>query len=396
MGIFKKTKIYIFFLILVATFFATFCFSTNYVFASSPILTITAFDKKYSFYDYETSYYNGKLFLNDLDNVVDKIYLDTLVKPTNSTINFNPSNFENPFSITKSISGRCINKEELKKDVEFALNQKINAITCKTVTLNAKITEKDNQNLICLRSEFSTNYSSSTSSRKHNVNLATKKINGTVLTSNQVFSFNQTVGERSEKNGFQNAKIILNGEFVDGVGGGVCQVSTTLYNAILLSGLKIKEKHAHSLSVNYVAPSFDAMVNGNSFDLKFINDTNSLIYITSKADGNILTFKIYGEKNPYEIKRLSKINEKIAPSSCEYIESDDLFIGEQTVLQYEKYGIKSQGILEYYEKGKKIKEEIIRKDYYKPVNAKILIGSKQKEQDENQTEKQVDKIVSIG
>ena len=395
MKIFRKTKIIILFLILVATFFATFCFSINYAFASSHVLTITAFDKQYIFYDYETSFYNGKRFLNDIDNVIDKIYLDTLTNAINSTINFNPSNSENPFSITKSKDGRCIDKQKLKNDIFDALNQNKKEVACSFITLNADVTEKDNQNLICLRGEFSTNYSSSTSSRKHNVALATKKINGTILQNNQMFSFNQTVGERSEKNGFQNAKIILNGEFVDGVGGGVCQVSTTLYNAVLLSNLQVKEKHAHSLSVSYVAPSFDAMVNGSSLDLKFINDTNFTIYIIGKADGNNLTFKIYGEKNPYEIKRVSKINEKIAPSPCEYIKSDDLFIGEQNVLQYEKHGIKSQGILEYYKNGKKIKEQSIRKDYYKPISAKILVGTKQKLQEDVQDEKQVDKFSSI-
>ena len=395
MNILRKAKFYLLFFILVATFFATFCFSVNYAFASSPILTITAFDKEYCFYKYETSFYNGTRYLNDIDGVIDKIYLDTLIKPSNSIINFNPSNFSNPFSITESKSGRSIDKQQLKKDISFALNQNINLINCKTLTLNAEVTKQDNQNLICLRGEFSTDYSTSATSRKHNINLATKKINGIVLKSGEIFSFNQIVGERSEKNGFQNAKIIFNGEFVDGVGGGVCQVSTTLYNATLLSNLQVKEKHAHSLSVSYVAPSFDATVNSNSLDFKFINDTNSLIYIVSKSDGNTLSFKIYGEKNPYKIKRVSKINEKIQPLPCEYIKSDDLFIDEQKVLQYEKYGIKSQGVLEYFKDGKKIKEIIIRKDYYKPVNAKVLVGTKQKPQVVDQNEKQVDKIVGI-
>ena len=80
---------------------------------------------------------------------------------------------------------------------------------------------------------------------------------------------------------------------------------------------------------------------------------------------------------------------------CEYIESDTLFLGEQSVVQYEKDGIKSQGVLEFYSGGKKVKEIVIRKDFYKPVQAKILIGNKQKAIDCEEIEKQVDKIDCI-
>ena len=266
MKIFRKT-IKPIFLILVVTFFATFCFSIKTAYAFSPILTITAFNSEYCFYKYETSFYNGKRYLNDVDGVIEKIYLDTLVRPTNSTIKFNSSNFDSPFTITKSSNGYCIDKEKLKNDVFLALNQGEDKITCKKITLKPEITENDNKKLTTLRGEFSTSYENSISSRKHNVFLATKSINGIIVNPSETFSFNKIVGERSEKNGYQNAKIILNGEYVDGIGGGVCQVSTTLYNALLLSNLKITEKHAHSLQVSYVAPSFDAMVSGNSLDL---------------------------------------------------------------------------------------------------------------------------------
>ncbi len=373
----RKTKKLILILSLVASLFATICFSVIVAKASSPILIISAFDKKYYFYDYETSVHNGKRYLNDLSNVVDKIFLDTLKIPIDSTVVFNPSNFENPFTITKSSNGECIDKEKLKKDVDLALNLGNDFISCSTLTLLPKITEKDAKSTICLRGEFSTSYSASTKSRKTNILLATKSLNGKVVESGKTFSFNKSVGERSEKNGYEKAKIIINGEFVDGVGGGVCQVSTTLYNALLLSNLKVSEKHAHSLTVNYVEPSFDAMVSGSSIDLKFINDTNNLIYITAKADGNTLKFKIYGENNPYKIVRVSKITKTILPKACEYVESNDLFIGEQNVLQYEKNGIESQGFLQYYINGKMVKEQQLRKDSYKPVNAKVLVGTKQ-------------------
>ena len=229
MKIFRKTIKYAF-LILVATFFATFCFSIKTVYAFSPILTITAFNTDYHFYKYETTLYNGRRYLNDVDGVIEKIYLDTIVRPTNSTIKFNPSNYDNPFTITKSSNGYCIDKEKLKTDVFLALNERKSKVNCKKVELTAEISESDNKKLTTIRGEFSTNYEKSITARKHNVFLATKSINGIILNSGETFSFNKVVGERNEKNGYQNAKIILNGEYVDGIGGGVCQVSTTLYN----------------------------------------------------------------------------------------------------------------------------------------------------------------------
>lgn len=98
----------------------------------------------------------------------------------------------------------------------------------------------------------------------HNIALAAEKINGCILADGEEFSFNGRVGARTESNGFLSAPIILEGDFVEGVGGGVCQASTTVYNAALLAGMEITEQHPHSLRVGYVEPSFDAMVSGKN------------------------------------------------------------------------------------------------------------------------------------
>ena len=149
---------------------------------------------------------------------------------------------------------------------------------------------------IVKRSSFSTNYSSSTLERKHNIYLASKSIDKTMVDVGGEFSFNLVVGGRTEKRGYQKSKIIINGEFADGVGGGVCQVSTTLYNAVILAGLEIVEYHPHSLPVSYVAPSFDAMVNSSYADLKFRNNTQNPIIIRAWADGDRLKIDILGQK----------------------------------------------------------------------------------------------------
>ncbi len=232
---------------------------------------------------------------------------------------------------------------------------------------------------IVLRSQFYTSYSFSTLERKHNIFLASKSINNTFVDVGAEFSFNLTVGERTEKRGYKTSKIIVGGEFVDGVGGGVCQVSTTLYNAVIMAGLKIVEYHPHTLPVSYVAPSFDAMVNSNTADLKFINNTHNPIIIKACADGEKLKVEIYGEEMLEKYIRKSEITEKIEPPEYEVVfdekgEFPELFEGESKILKYSKEGYKSVGYLIEIKDGNQKSVKKIRSDKYAPIRGKIVYG----------------------
>ncbi len=244
---------------------------------------------------------------------------------------------------------------------------------------------------IVLRSEFCTAYSSSTPERKHNIKLASNALNDTFVDAGAEFSFNRSVGERTVKRGYKTSKIIVGGEFVDGVGGGVCQVSTTLYNAILLAGLKIIEYHPHSLPVSYVAPSFDAMVNSNSADLKFMNNTHNPIIIKTFADGEKLRVQIFGEELTERYLRKSEITEKIQPPECEVVfdengEYPELLRGESKVLKYAKEGYRSVGYIIVVKNGKQVAVKKIRTDKYAPVRGKIVMGTTVNEEIIEETE----------
>lgn len=235
-----------------------------------------------------------------------------------------------------------------------------------------------------LRAEFSTYYDESSNERKNNISVAAKALDNAFIDVNAEFSFNDRVGVRTEKRGYKNAKIIVKGKFIDGVGGGVCQVSTTLYNAALLSDLKITEHHAHSLTVSYVEPSFDAMVNSGSADLKFVNNTDNPLIIKTKATGEKLTVKIYGEPLKGKITRKSVVKEYVSPI-FEKIRDDkheynDLYEGEERITYYGKNGIKSEGYI-LKEINGTYKEKKIRSDFYAPINGTIMIGTKAKDTD---------------
>ena len=239
-----------------------------------------------------------------------------------------------------------------------------------------------------LRSQFYTTYSTSSEERKHNIYLAAKSLNNVFVDVGAEFSFNKTVGKRTERRGYKKAKIIFNGQFIDGVGGGVCQVSTTLYNAVLVGGLEITEFHPHSLAVNYVAPSFDAMVNSGSADLRFINNTYNPIIIKTKADGDRLVIQIYGERLEEEIVRESVVVGEIeAPKERvlkdEKGEYPTLYKGEYKFLSYSKNGIKSEGYIIRKRKGKTVSKKKIRQDKYSALQGVVIEGTAERPTQEN-------------
>lgn len=233
---------------------------------------------------------------------------------------------------------------------------------------------------LVVRSRFYTSYSSSVEERKSNIALAARSLNNVLIDVGAEFSFNRTVGARTEKRGYKTAKIIVGGKFVDGVGGGVCQVSTTLYNAVLLAGLKITEYHPHSLPVSYIAPSFDAMVNSGNADLRFVNNTKNPIIIKTSATASTLTIEIIGEPMTENITRQSVITDYIPVPEEEVIIDTAgnypyLYRGERKVLTYGKQGYKSEGFLIKSVNGKPVSVEKIRSDRYSAMRGVVVEGT---------------------
>ncbi|MFR6055611.1 MAG: VanW family protein [Eubacteriales bacterium] len=233
---------------------------------------------------------------------------------------------------------------------------------------------------LVLRAEFTTDYSKSAADRKHNIALAAKSLNDALVAPGEEFSFNRRVGERTKARGYKEAKIIVGGEFVEGVGGGVCQVSTTLYNAALLAGLWITECHPHSLQVSYVKPSFDAMVSYYTADLKFVNDTKNPMYLKTIADGNKLTVRIYGEKLKGRVVLESRVVETFAPEETLIVdekgEFPELKKGERLVVGYGKAGVKSEGYALFFaENGTLLSKKKIRKDRYNSIARIVVEGT---------------------
>ena len=213
---------------------------------------------------------------------------------------------------------------------------------------------------------YTTYYNPDDKGRSSNIQLACKRIHGVTVQPYGEFSFNKTVGKRTRSAGFQDAKIIIDGEFVIGVGGGVCQVSTTLYNAALLAGLKITESHPHSLSVSYVPPSRDAMVSSES-DFSFFNPLSAPIRLTATAADGVLKISIFGENDGGRYEIISYVTQEIPPPEP-IIRAGN----EDKIVRREKQGIKSEAYLEKYVGNALIARKRLRKDTYAPVQGIIV------------------------
>lgn len=146
-----------------------------------------------------------------------------------------------------------------------------------------------------LVAKYSTWFDVKNIERTENVRLSAEALDGVILTPGEELSFNNTVGERTSSAGYKEALIIVNDEFVPGLGGGVCQVSSTLYNAVVNANLEITERHPHSLEITYVPAGQDATVAYPFLDFKFKNNTSGLLLIRSAVQGNTLTFQLYGQ-----------------------------------------------------------------------------------------------------
>ena len=265
------------------------------------------------------------------------------------------SSFGAPFTYFEGNDGKRADEKRLIEDIKNSLKGGFEPVTLHFNTVKRQNTVSEVKGETKLLNTFTTHFDGTNINRTSNIRLAAGKLNGTVLEGGKTLSFNDIVGARVKERGFLPAKIIEKGEFVEGVGGGVCQVSTTLYNAALLSGLKIEEYHPHSLGVSYVPPSRDAMVSGTYFDLKISNPYETPIYIRANTTGGSVTFSIYGKPDGAAYSLSSEVTGSI-PAPEEICDSPEK-------AKAGKDGLTSEGYLTVTRDGF-TKKVLLRKDKY--------------------------------
>lgn len=285
------------------------------------------------------------------------------------------------FSIIPENIGKKLNKEKLQKDILSNINGDISndlVVNGEVENVQAKITADKLTTVDTLISSFGTNYGSiSSPQRANNIKLSTESINGTVLMPGEVFSFNGIVGQRTAERGYQAASVIIGNQVEDGLGGGICQTSSTLYNAALMANLKSAERAHHTMPSSYVPLGRDATVDWENIDYKFRNDYPFPIYIEGLTYNGEVRFNIYSNSSlknkTYEIT--TDVYENL-PTDTKTIQDANLPQGTTEVVQNAHQGFKVKVYRNIYENGKLINKELISNDFYRPIQGIIKVGTK--------------------
>jgi len=281
------------------------------------------------------------------------------------------------------VMGRKIDKTELTSIVS-ELNKSENTEKVLPVTfVTPEITLEKAQKLIFrdVLATASTHFSTSgenNMNRGNNIKLASSTINGKILAPGEIFSFNDTVGKRTTDRGYKTANAYSAGKIIEDVGGGICQVSSTLYNAVLRSNLEIVQRRNHSLTVGYVPLGLDATVSYGSVDFKFKNSSRWPIKIQAKVDeNNNLIFTIIGtNETPGRKIELVTEEQKVTKHTQRIIEDPNLPVGTTRIEQSGKNGYVINTYKVIKQDGKEISRTKISTSVYNPLEEIIIKGTK--------------------
>lgn len=304
---------------------------------------------------------------------IEKIYKEIYKEPKDAYIE------EDPFKLHVEEDGLDFNItiEEAKKIIdedktEYEIPLKIIKPKVKTEDLGNKIFKQT-------LSKYTTIYDAGNTSRATNIAIAAKTINGKIILPGETFSYNAVLGNTTKEKGYQLGGAYVGGKVVQAYGGGICQVSTTLYNAVLYANLEIVERYNHSYAVSYVPAGRDATVSYGGKDFKFKNTRNYPVKISASAKNGVVSISFLGikEEKEYDIEIKSTVL-SYTPCATVYEDTNALEEGKQKVIQkgYNGYKSKAYKIVKY--NGKVISNTLLSADTYQPMNRIIQRGTKKK------------------
>ena len=300
---------------------------------------------------------------------IDKIHQDIYKKVQDAYIT------KDPVEVHPEVIGIDFNIEDAKKILEENKEQyEIPLqITNPQVTLSNLGSEAFPEKI----SAYSTRYDGGDKDRSTNLEIACKKIDEKIVLPGETFSYNKTLGARTTKAGYKTAKVYENGAVVDGIGGGICQISSTLYNAVLKANMQTVERRNHQFITSYVPEGRDATVAYGVTDFKFKNTRKYAIKIKATASNGVATISIYGIKeNPeynitFETKTISTI-----PVTEKYIEDNTIAEGTEEIKQKGANGCVTETYIIKSLNGQVVSKDLLSKDTYSAMQRIILKGTK--------------------
>lgn len=305
-----------------------------------------------------------------IKNIVSNISQEINKEPVDALLNFN----NGKITVTDEIIGKRVLKDELISRIDENIYQLEN-IEIPVEDVQPRLKKSILSRVNGVIGEFSTSFKGSSSGRIQNIRLSSKAISNKLILPGEEFSYNNTTGPRTAQSGYQEANVIIGGELTPGLGGGVCQTSTTMYNSLLLADLTILERHPHSIPAGYVPYGQDAAVSYGYLDLKFRNDFDFPIYTYAKVVGDRVHVYIYGDtkaKN-YNIKITPEIVETIHPKT-EEIFDEKLAPGTKIALQKGRTGYTVKTYKAIIKNGKVLSKQQVTVDHYRKKDYIYKVG----------------------
>lgn len=281
------------------------------------------------------------------------------------------------FLFEEGTPGMALDREKLESDIKSALDAGGGSVTRQITQTQPTVTVNDIKDDYGMRSSATTNASSSSSNRINNISLALSSINGYILRPGEEFSFNSAVGQRTAERGYKMAAAYSGGEVTEELGGGICQVSTTLFNAAVKADLEITERKAHSMPVSYVDKGKDATVSWGSQDLRFKNNTDAPVCIVARlTDEKRVKIGIFGLLIPDgRYITVEAETDEVIDFATTYQENPFLMPGATNVLQEGRKGYKATAYkLCWAADGTLISREVLCKSVYAKRDAIIEVG----------------------
>ncbi len=280
-----------------------------------------------------------------------------------------------------------------------------NTVSVETTESEADITAGDLEGIRDVLGTFTTYYGESDDGRTMNVESGANHIGGTLVRPGQEISADDLMAPYTEENGYAMAASYENNAVVESMGGGICQVSTTLYNALLLAELEITERYEHSIQVSYVEPSMDAAIADDVKDLKFRNNMETSVYIEAVLSGGNITFNIYGKEVRPEgraVEYISETLETVESDETRYVATEDP-IGTVYTRDNGHTGLKAQLWKVVYEDGTEVSREAVNYSTYLASGKTVAVGTFSESEEasakinaaiESQSEAQINAVIA--
>ncbi|MFZ5989022.1 MAG: VanW family protein [Bacillota bacterium] len=304
--------------------------------------------------------------IRDIKSQVDKKEKNASVVYKNGNITFDKEIIGQIIDIDKNMN--LIENKILERD--FSL------IVLDVQKVYPKVLYDDISDIEEVVASFSTSFNPNKANRSYNIKLACERINNKLLLPGDVFSMDSVLGPRTIENGYKDAPVIIKSKLIEGTGGGVCQVTTTLYVAVLKAKLDVVERTSHSLPLGYVEPGQDATIAEGYIDFKFRNNKQHAVLVSASVVGSRIVIRLVSKKDAfnYNVKLRSVVIERMNPGKDEIVVDATVPDGSMVFDRESVQGLKVAVYRETYDNNKLVEREKISEDVYKPVRGRVRVS----------------------